>query len=55
MLLKPINAYYIQINKEKLSLKCLTKPIRDLSRVVFAWTMYKYGSHEHALYFTELK
>ena len=49
------SATYIQINKEKLSLKCLTKRILDLLRVVFAWTMHRYGSHEHSLYFTELE
>ena len=26
-------------------LKFLTKHIRDLSRVVFAWSIHKYGSH----------
>ena len=49
------SANKIQINKEKLSLKYLTKHIHDLSCVVLAWTMHKYGSHEHFLYFTQLE
>ena len=39
----------------KKSLKCFTKRIHDVSCVFFAYTMHKYGSHKHSLYFTELK
>ena len=43
------------MNKEKLSLKCLTKRIRDLSRVVFAWTMHKYDALRDLVPFVQFK